>query len=303
VLARNLIYVLALLMCLSGRGYARDALSTHSTRASVAQPSIASASLVSSINLAGDSVLNAMNPSPHAAPILPHPVNKSPSLTKPDNKEHKNTGFLDFSLYPYTDADADNTATINALANLDNGFQYFSLTNFGRDPSRNELEEVKGILTEQNLRWKLPCEIPVAIAVQALIRSGNDNDALRLGPRWTIQDTWGFDRILKSCGLKYWIAFYGAQFDHASGCQWQMEHCFLWNVFPELLDNRVYIGGFADHNINHAGGTKSTWVEEAQLGVRLIGEWYFVTEQRYNGFRVGDESSVGVGLEYVIRFK
>ena len=78
-----------------------------------------------------------------------------------------NTGFLDFNIYPYTDVDSDNAATINALANLPKGFQYFSLTNFGRDPRRDELEEFDTLLTEQNLRWQLPGGIPVMMAAQA----------------------------------------------------------------------------------------------------------------------------------------
>ncbi len=220
-----------------------------------------------------------------------------------EKQEHKNTGFLDFNIYPYTEEPADNSITINALANLAHGFQYFSLTNYGRDPQRNELEEIDEILTEQNLRWQIPGGVPIAIATQALIRSGVDNDALRIGPRWAIHDTWGLDPLLKSWNLKYWIAVYGAQFDHAPGYQWQIEHCFRWNVFPELLDDRVYVAGFADHNINHANGTDSIWLEEAQLGVRLFSEWYAVAEQRYNGFRNGSESSLGVGVEYVVRFK
>jgi len=220
-----------------------------------------------------------------------------------ESSEHRNTGFLDFNFYPYTEERADNSITINAFAKLPHGFQYFSLTNFGRDPKRNELEEVEGILTEQNLRWQIPGGVPATFAAQALLRNGDDNDALRLGPRFAIHDTWGFQRVLQSWGAKYWIALYVAQFDHVDGYQWQIEHCFRWDVFPELFGDRVYVGGFADHNINHANGTDSIWLEEAQLGVRLLGDCYFVTEQRYNGFRTGSETSVGVGLEYVIRFK
>jgi hypothetical protein len=240
-----------------------------------------------------------------AAPqyLLTSALAKPQPSASPASKAHRNTGFLDFNFYPYTQVDADNSITVNAFAQLAHGFQYFSLTNYGRDPNRPALEETENLLTEQNLRWQVPGGVPMTLAVQALLRSGDDNDALRLGPRFALHDTWGLERVLKPLGAKYWIALYGAQFDHVAGTQWQIEHCFRWDVFPELLGNRVYVAGFADHNINHANGTDSIWLEEAQLGVRLVGDCYFVTEQRYNGFRNGSESSVGVGLEYVIRFK
>jgi hypothetical protein len=216
--------------------------------------------------------------------------------------EDKNSGFLDFNLYPYTHENADNAFTINAFSTLPNGFEYFSLTNFGGDSTQSELEEFDNFLTEQNLRWKIPGELPFQVTLQALIRSGQDNDALRLGLRWALHQTPWFEEMLSALEIKYWINIHGAQFDHASGYQWQIEHAYRWDILPEQLDKRVYIGGFADHNIDHSDGTRTTWVEETQLGVRLVGDFYAVAEQRYNGFRQGNESSLGLGFEYVIGF-
>lgn len=65
-----------------------------------------------------------------------------PASESAQDKEHRNSGFLDFNAYPYTDVPSDNTITINALANLNHGFQYFSLTNFGNDPTLGELGSV-----------------------------------------------------------------------------------------------------------------------------------------------------------------
>ena len=279
----SVIRALAYVLCSAAIGSAQDSFSDRT-----ASGGIAPANLVASTTVAA---------------TLAQPETPLFETIGPETKEHRNTGFLDFNLYPYSEAEGDNSLTINALANLPYGFQYFSLTNFGHAVGRNELEEVDDILTEQNLRWNLPDTSPLAIAAQTLIRSSDGNDVLRFGPRWSFHDTRGVDRLLESCNMKYWVAFYGAQFDHAAGYQWQIEHVFLWKVFPELLDDRVYVGGFADHNINHADGTQSVWVEEAQLGIRMFGEFYFVAEQRYNGFRQGDESSLGIGLEYVVRFK
>ena len=214
---------------------------------------------------------------------------------------HKNAGFLDFNFYPYTKVDADNAFTLNALGNLRRGLQYFSLTNFGRDSERAALKEFDNFLTEQNLRWNIPGDVPLnlfQLTAQALIRSGTGNDALRLGVRWKVHDTPRLDGLLEAVQLKYWIDFHLAQFDHVAGRQWQIEHVFRWVVSP----NRVYIGGFADHNIDQEDGTQHNWVEETQLGVRLVDELHLIAEQRYNAFRKGDESSLGIGLEYVIRF-
>lgn len=213
---------------------------------------------------------------------------------------HRNTGFLDFNLYPYTSVESENSFTLNALANLPHGFQYFSLTNYGRDSEHSELEEVMNIVTEQNLRWSPSADSPWAIAAQTLIRDGDDNDALRVGPRFTFHKTPWLKDCLAAASVKYAVAIYGAQFDHTDDYEWQIEHVFRWNVLPEQLDNRVYIGGFVDHNIVNGS---STWLEETQLGIRLMGDCYFITEQRYNGFRRGSESSIGIGLEYVVHFR
>lgn len=218
-------------------------------------------------------------------------------------KEHKNTGFLDFNFYPYMSTVPDNSVTINALANLPNGFQYFSLTNFENDPNRDELTEIGPILTEQNLRWQPSDSLPLTFAAQALIRSGDSaNDALRMGPRFTLHDFKRGGKLFEAIGLSYWIAIYAVQFDHKAGNQWQMEHVFKAPVFPELFDNRVSISGFIDHNIDHDGTSSSTWLEETQLAVRVFNQWHLVAEQRYNGFRKGAENSLGVGVEYLIRF-
>lgn len=234
-----------------------------------------------------------VQPSPNS-----NEVRSSPTQT------HRNTGFLDFNFYPYTSVDSDNAITINALANLNHGFQYFSLTNFGRNPNWAALQEVDAVLTEQNLRWKPDWDLPIAMAGQALLRTGvGDNDVLRFGPRWTGHKTGCLEEISNRFHLKYWIACYGLQFDHTTGNQWQIEYVFRWDVLPELLDNRVYLSGFVDQNIDHSAGTKTTWLEETQLGVRVLGDWHVVAEQRYNGFRRGREASLGLGLEYVMRFK
>lgn len=215
------------------------------------------------------------------------------------------TGFLDFNFYPYTEEKADTAFTINVGADLESGFQYASLTNFNRDPESAALTEFDTFYTEQDLRWSPFTESPYNIfqlSFQAVLRTGVDNDAFRLGLRWKTSETPGIRDIFEALNGTYSIVFHGAQFDKMDGYQWQIEHRFRFNILPEAFDNRVYLAGFADHNFNHEGGLDTTWVEEAQLGVRLVDNWYAIAEQRYNGFRKGDESSLGLGVEYLIRF-
>ncbi len=222
---------------------------------------------------------------------------------KSNAKPTGNSGFLDFNIYPYTEVRSDNAFTMNALVNMPDNLQYFGFVNLGRDASRDELEETDSYLTEQNLRWTIPeTNGLLQVTAQAFLRSGIDNDALRLGLRLKMHKTPGVSFVCGAINLKYWVDVHALQFDHISGTQWQIEHVYRIDVLPALFDGRVYIGGFADHNINHESGPRHTWVQEAQLGVRTYGNVYLVVEQRYNGYRVNNKSSVGVGVEYVMRF-
>ena len=213
------------------------------------------------------------------------------------------TGFLDFNAYPVTGVRADNAMTINAGAALGHGIAYASLTNFGRSVS-GPSADIDAWLTEQNIRWQLPHASlgMFQLTFQALMRSGESNDAARIGVRWNAGATPHLSHVLDRAGLAYWLNLHAAQFDHAPGRQWQIEHVFRWTPPVSALGERVYIAGFADHNLGLVGPRSAAWVEEAQLGVRVTGGLHVVFEQRYNGFRVGDETSFGIGIEYLLRF-
>lgn len=212
-------------------------------------------------------------------------------------------GFFDLNFYPYTEERADNIFTLNVLAKFSRGFEYFSLTNVGRESPKNDYDEINFLLSEQNIRWMVPrtSEI-VQLATQALVRDESNNEAFRFGPRLAFHNIPLVQNVLAAVNAKYWISFYGAQYDEVrSGYRWQMEHVFRVTLFPKTFSNRVYLGGFADHNISHDNGTTHTWLQEAQVGVRLFQDFYAVIEQRYNEFQRGNESSMGLGLEYIIR--
>src|SRR6185436_1204787 len=103
-------------------------------------------------------------------------------------------------------------------------------------------------------------------------------------------------KIFNAVGLFYVLHVYPLQFDALDGYNWQMEHFFALNVLPQLLGNRVYASGFADHNLGPDG---SDWVTETQLGIRLIQQLYAVTEYRHNEF-VTDQDGLAFGAEYKI---
>lgn len=208
-------------------------------------------------------------------------------------------GFIDFNLYPYSKIENDSVFTINAFAKLPNRFSYFSLTNFYNQSDREELTDTENFYTEQNLRWALPRNIPFDLTVQWNLRSGKDNDRLRLGARWKMHQTPFFNKLLKAINMTYTINFH-FQFDHTDDTIWQMEHVYRINVLPDLLDNRVYIGGFGDHTFG--GPDDPALVTENQLGVRLVDNLHAVAEYRRNEYRKGKENGLGIGLEYIVKF-
>ena len=79
-----------------------------------------------------------------------------------------------------------------------------------------------------------------------------------------------------------------------------MEHVYR----RDFLDGLIYVGGFADHNVNGTADN-SDWVSETQVGVKLLGGFYAVAEYRYFSFANSSrfKQGVGIGLEYALRFQ
>ena len=121
----------------------------------------------------------------------------------------------------------------------------------------------------------------------------------RLGVRWRFQDTPGpvGDFFRDTLKLRYSLNFHIIEDD---GSGWQMEHVYR----RDFLDGLIYIGGFADHNVNGTADS-SDWVSETQVGVKLLGGFYAVAEYRYFSFASSSrfKQGVGIGLEYALQFK
>ena len=233
---------------------------------------------------------------------LPHNAGQEGLLSDVfDVPDHEFKGFVDLNYY-WDDRDF-NVLTVNTGAKLPYDFEYFSLLNvFGSFGDASELENWTGFFTEHNLRRPIAKDSECLKSMDWNIQwaDGNGpNEVLRLGIRNRFHDMPGpigdlFRDVLKT---KYVITF---TFYEGDGSGWQMEHVYR----REFLDGLIYVGGFADHNINGTSDS-SDWVAECQFGLRLHGNLYAVAEQRYFSF-VDDsrfKSGWGYGVEYVLRFR
>lgn len=223
-------------------------------------------------------------------------------VTAPVLAQSKNTqgGFLDFNLYPHlTDVDNDSVFTLNAAAKLSHRFSYFSLLNLYSQNGSGSLGDVDAFYTEQNIRWKISENSPLDLTLQINLRTGEDNDRHRLGIRWRLSDTGFLQDFFKSIYLKYAINLHAVQFDHEDPYIWQLEHSFMM-TFPYISD-RLYLAGFADHIFHQdlpSTIPANPVVMEAQLGYRLLENFFIVSEYRINQYRRSDVNNLAIGLQY-----
>ncbi|MDO8462416.1 MAG: hypothetical protein Q7S98_06135 [Deltaproteobacteria bacterium] len=209
-------------------------------------------------------------------------------------------GFID--LQGYYDTRNFSILSIDLLANLPAHFQYFSFVNLFNPPDKNSNHDLENYFTEQNLRWFLPKKLPFALTFQWAILSGTDNDIARFGFLWQLSKTPWLDQFFQKIHMNYFINFHALQIDSAPGTGWQIEHVYNITPFPDFFHRRVYIKGFADHNMTYgAGGDENIWATEHQLGCRLVNWFYAIAEFRRNEF-MDKKNGVGLGLEYVIHF-
>ena len=213
-------------------------------------------------------------------------------------------GFIDLNIYSYlSDVDNDNVITINIFSNLPNRFSYFSLINIGNQSGVSELKDTDSYYTEQNIRWKIFNESPFDLTLQANLRSGENNDKLRLGFRWSLNNTSFLQNIFTHLNLSYSINFHIIQFDVNPQYVWQIEHVFDMR-FPYISD-RLYLAGFIDHTFNEdvsVGIPNNPIVGEAQFGIRIIDNLYIIAEYHLNEYRINDVNNFAAGIEYMIKW-
>ena len=215
--------------------------------------------------------------------------------------KHKNSGFID--LNGYYDTRDFSVLTINLFASLPHRLQYFSLTNYTNNQDSPDLE---GFYAEHNLRWAINKKLPLDLTYQYVLRQGEKNDDHRFGLRWRLHNTPYLNDLFSKINMTYTVNPMFVQLRSKTEVEYMtiIEHAYKIRVFPEQLNNRVYIAGFADQNFKYLDNDKLKfeWVTEHQLGIRLIDELYAVAEYRINTFLPAENYGLGYGLEYKIIF-
>lgn len=218
--------------------------------------------------------------------------------------KNSQSGFLNFNIYPVlSDVDNDSVFSLNIFSTLPKRLHYFSLTNFYNQADEEALRDTTEFYSEHNIRWKLSEQAPIDLTIQYNLRSNDDNDRLRLGIRWRLNDTAGIQPFFKVLHLSYAINFHLLQLDDGDDEITQMEHTVNMR-FPYISD-RLYLAGFIDHTFGETNTNdtpENPIVAEAQFGIRLIDNFYSVAEYRLNQYRRSDINNMAYGLEYKIKW-
>ena len=219
-------------------------------------------------------------------------------------------GFLYFS--GYYDTREALRLTGQAMALLPYGFDYYGFVDYDNAYAAPHLGEFDRYYGEQNLMWG-PKGWGVDLHAQWAMGGGVDGDipdALRGGVRWRIDSlpaisSWcRKQRILAR--LTYFPAVYRLGGTQVPGFHSQLSAFYRWEVFPEKIDRRIYVSGWIDVDLFAKGDKHAKLLTEHQLGVRIFGTLYAVAEFRHLYLdklaRGGEETGLGVGLEYQIPF-
>lgn len=228
-------------------------------------------------------------------------VNIEEALGQEKDRGPNISGFVDFN--GYYDTREFSVFTYNILLDLPKRFQYFSLTNY---QGSNKSHDLNSNYAEHNVRWGIGTKLPLDITLQYVLRNGEDNDDIRLGFRWKINQTKGLIELFNKVNMSYTINPMLLQFRRAYSTQYitQIEHVYSILIAPKAFGNRLYLGGFADQNIEYDdnGGVSFKWVSEHQLGFMILNRLYAVLEYRINDYFSTDNYGLGYGLEYKILF-
>lgn len=217
-----------------------------------------------------------------------------------EGEDSKVSGFVDFNAY--YDTREFSVLTYNILLNLPKRFQYFSLTNY---ESSTKSSDFNANYAEHNLRWALSKTIPLDVTMQYVLRNGDNNDDVRLGFRWKVNQTKGLKTFFEKLNMSYSMNPMLVQFRRKKSTKYatQIEHVYAFLIAPKTFAKRLYLGGFADQNIEYNnGGVSFKWVSEHQLGYRIVNKLFAVLEYRINDYYLADNYGLGYGLEYKIIF-
>lgn len=200
-----------------------------------------------------------------------------------------------------------NRFTLNTLLFLPYGFSY---SNFFHLNSQMAVGggnfDVNDLYHEQNLWWAPYKPIPLDVATQLQFISGVNNDQVRFGLRWRISDTPWIKVLCEKIHLFASVQYHPLQTDFNSSPGWgqSLEYVYRMQIMPQMFNDRLYIGGFVDHNLDFgtpAAGNNHNIVAETQLGFRAYGNLNAIIEYRYSDYDV-KRQGIAFGAEYVVNF-
>lgn len=141
--------------------------------------------------------------------------------------------------------------------------------------------------SEHNLRYPVSRKLPLDYTFQYVLRSGLDNDDIRLGFRWRLTHTPWIGTFLKKHKVFVSANPMVVQFRENASTKWmtQIEYVYNFRPFKKVLKNKLYFAGFADQNFLHEDSkTVTKWVTEHQVGYSVLKNFYVVLEYRINDF-------------------
>lgn len=212
-----------------------------------------------------------------------------------DSSKFEKFQFVDFN--GYYDTRNLNVFTLNAKLDFSSRFSYFTVMNFFSDPEKRDMN---GYYMEHHLYYKLFKEKSLDLTQYWISVSGLANDHLRYGLRWRLHDANGLRNFFNQLNLKLFAAIYPISFCEEQSPQYftQAQYVYRIKLFNKKLDNRLYLGGFANQYWDaRASKNPFSWVTEHQLGLRIWKGLHGVVELRYNAFWP-QSKGIGFGFEY-----
>ena len=161
------------------------------------------------------------------------------------------------------------------------------------------------LYSEQNVRWAFRKNAPIDLPLQYVLRSNNGNDDLKFGVRWKLSPTKPVVVLVKKMNTFYSINPMFVQFQEHVPTKYMntIDHVYAINLLPKTLNKRLYVRCFADQNFvcTNDNFLSFKWVTYHQIGIRMIGNGYLVTEFRINNY-AAEQVGVGYGVEYKITY-
>ncbi len=204
-------------------------------------------------------------------------------------------GFTDFNLYH--DTRNFSTITVNSGYDFKGGSQYFGFFNLNEDfTSAN----ASSFYSEQHFRLPLINKFGLDFStLLTAIGGAGVSQNLKLGLRWRPASIPAIKRLYDKYGFWFFTSLHLIQLQSQQQRDFVPQVEYVYRV--QLVKDKLYLFGFADQDLQHSNGLRSTWVTEHQLGYQIKGSWFAVVEYRYNQY-LPQSSGLGFGLEYFVGY-